>query len=528
MKRHNEIKVTWAGFAISCLLICLFAGWILYSVIGHQFIESIYNGQSIRVLNELIKGQDTHPLEYYFKSADYRFLMFNFCLINLILFLAVSWLDIVKSRISVHTRRVVIFSAIYTIIIGIFFGLLGWNGTIWHTMSFLHFDSVGQDSWSHMSKALDYLSNGNRDHLYEQVFLNRGAKFQYPPSSLIFLQFLQSISPSWRSIWTALCWISIAVTAIFSIKAFSHGICGNVTGYRQDRYSHTDLAFLWPALMFFSLTFYPLVKGYTLGQIQVWIDAVFAIGFVCWISGKHFVSGMMTAIACVIKPQMLIMVVWAMLQKQKRFLLGFAAVFVPVLLVALVVFGISAHVDYIRVLSYISRHGDSYYANQSVNGLINRLFLNGRIMDWRGLPFSPFNPVSYGATMLTSTILIGLALFWTRRTRSHASVMGYAIISITSVIASPIAWEHHYGILLPIFAFLFGLYIRKGRPIRYLLAAYLLTATFLLPVHAIANIPGINLLLSYRFAGGLLLLAFLYFLDRKENVICSEPNPDIA
>ena len=43
----------------------------------------------------------------------------------------------------------------------------------------------------------------------------------------------------------------------------------------------------------FALTFYPIVKGFTLGQIQVWLNGLFALSIVCWATGWKASSGVL-------------------------------------------------------------------------------------------------------------------------------------------------------------------------------------------------------------------------------------------
>ncbi len=79
--------------------------------------------------------------------------------------------------------------------------------------------------------------------------------------------------------------------------------------------------------------------------------------------------------------------------------------------------------------------------------------------------------------------------------------------------ASPIAWEHHYGILLPIFA-LFAPLCLAQRPFGrcsgwYLLSAFFLTSQRLDLTNRLAD-THLNILQSYLFFGALLMLGMLY------------------
>lgn len=63
---------------VFALLVPLVTGWTLYGLFGHQLIQAMYEGKSIAVLNSIIKGQATRPLENYIQRADILFFKMNF------------------------------------------------------------------------------------------------------------------------------------------------------------------------------------------------------------------------------------------------------------------------------------------------------------------------------------------------------------------------------------------------------------------------------------------------------------------
>jgi predicted acyltransferase len=85
-------------------------------------------------------------------------------------------------------------------------------------------------------------------------------------------------------------------------------------------------------------------------------------------------------------------------------------------------------------------------------------------------------------------------------------------MAIVSTIASPVAWSHHYGILLPIFVWLwFSEYSEKNKGWNTVLlaTAYVLIADRLVFMNLLWNIPVANLLQSYTYFGGILVLFLL-------------------
>jgi hypothetical protein len=112
-------------------------------------------------------------------------------------------------------------------------------------------------------------------------------------------------------------------------------------------------------------------------------------------------------------------------------------------------------------------------------------------------------------TLVTTAVLIMLALAYPWRERA-GGMADLSSIAVVSVIATPMAWEHHYGVILPIFVWLwFGLY-RRGAVSPWALAvSWVLIADFLSPLNCFAAIPVANLLQNYMYFGALLLLVLL-------------------
>ena len=57
-------------FIFFVFFIYVFLGRLIYQYFGHAFIESVYNKESIWLLNHIIEGQDFIPLSYYINLVD--------------------------------------------------------------------------------------------------------------------------------------------------------------------------------------------------------------------------------------------------------------------------------------------------------------------------------------------------------------------------------------------------------------------------------------------------------------------------
>jgi hypothetical protein len=107
-----------------------------------------------------------------------------------------------------------------------------------------------------------------------------------------------------------------------------------------------------------------------------------------------------------------------------------------------------------------------------------------------------------------------LLLLWALLPRGArpAPAADLAMIGLACTVASPIAWEHHYGLLLPMFALLLPALRQKpvlGRATLPLLAvAYVLTSHTLRLTDRLADSPW-SVLQSYILAGALIALWLL-------------------
>jgi len=262
-----------------------------------------------------------------------------------------------------------------------------------------------------------------------------------------------------------------------------------------------------------SLTYYPLLKGYTLGQIQVWVDALFACFVWAWSRGAHTGAGVLLGLACLIKPPLAPIAIWALVRGHWRMAAGAAGVGAAGLTASIAAYGIRSHLSYPQVLAYIGARGETYYPNQSFNGLLNRLFRNGENLEFLDHAFSPLHPWVRAGTLLAACVLLGLALALAAHRKVGTDRFELPVIAITATIVSPIAWEHHYGILLPLLAVLVPACLdvswRRRRTAVWLAAAFLLTGQYFHIAQRTADTAW-NLLQSYVLFGALMILAAAY------------------
>lgn len=392
----------------------------------------------------------------------------------------------------------------------------------------------GDDSWGAMSVALDHIRAKPDVPLYSDIFFTQQYRFQYPPSSLFVLSAMLVAGRdrvrlndvhegSWPTVNDVAGWIALVITAAAVAGLAERRLRPRLVG---------DTAILQVVRLLlaaaFTLSFYPIVKAYSLGQIQVLINALMAVGLLAWSAGWRASSGLMIGAATLIKPHYGILLLWGAVRREWGFVAANAAVIALGLGAAVAVYGFANHVDYLRVLSFLSQHGEAYYPNQSVNGVLNRiaslwspdLYVT---MDLPAGKFPPFNALIYGATLLSSLALLGMGLYFASRQIHADPGVALAVMLLCTTMAAPVAWEHHYGVTLPMFAIVLASSHRSARRWYALMASFFLVATFLPATNLLAQ-SWLNILQSTLLAGALILL-WLLWTDTNGR---AEPSSNVA
>lgn len=407
---------------------------------------------------------------------------------------------------------------------------VGRDREISNLLAFLTFRS-GTDSWMPMYQAVDLFLGGSGAPIYQTIFFDQMTKFQYPPTSLLPIAALSAVGVD-RSAGIALlqmlCFAGVLGIAAVSVKIYLD--LRTLPALAEFRARKRVDALAVAGVAVGTLTFDPIMYAYEVGQIQVLIDLAVGGALLLWLNDRKAAAGALMAIAALIKPQYGVVILWSLLRREHRFSLGFLGVGAPVGLVSLAVFGIAEHFGYLSVLSFISRRGEVFWANQSVNGLLNRLLTDVDAMTWDASSFAPYNPVVYAGSMLTTVAFVLLGLGFRPRWRRKGapvsddpvparleSALDLAAMVTALTLASPIAWEHHYGVTWPmmVLALLALMELRARRPGRLadglliaLGASYLLTSNYWTQLFPVIGTP-LEVLQSYYLFGGLALVGVL-------------------
>jgi len=363
------------------------------------------------------------------------------------------------------------------------------------------------DSWSHMYTALDYLQEPGRNAMYSDLLIQRHDKFQYPPSSLLFVQPLYRLFPGerFKAAANLIGWVGMLFSMFVLFQIYTLALRSAIPP------SKSEIAARWLLSICYTLTFYPVVKSYHLGQIQTWLYLWFACALWAWMAGQKEISGVLIGLISMIKPQLGLLLFWGMIRKEWRFAAGVAATAAMILGISIYAYGWGNLFDYLHAISYMGKFGESYHPNQSVNGVLHRILFNGTNVRGHAFYFAPYHPIVYWGTTLSSLLLIGMALFWNCR-KQQANVADFSLAALSFTMASPIAWEHHYGMLLPMLAAIAPLTASsslKRSGLMLLAAAYIGCCNYYQIANRLAETRW-NVLQSTLFFGSLAILMLLY------------------
>jgi alpha-1,2-mannosyltransferase len=314
-------------------------------------------------------------------------------------------------------------------------------------------DEIGDDSWRPMKLAYDHwIESQGQSLLYSDLLLTYKVKFQYPPTALLITQFIVTNQINRLNFTTATTFIFLFLM-IASVIATAFYFYREYKAPQLSTIEKIAVGILLTSLLF---TFYPAVKAGTLGQIQVWLNAFFALAILCYITGYETIAGILLGFMASIKPQYALFILWGLFRGNKRLVIAMIVTGAVGLLLGMREFGFAMYMDYLRGLSFLTQHGESYYSNQSFNGLAGRLF-SVRYPDtfnntnWRGYYFPPYSTLIFSFTQITSIAILLISLIKTKSRHMEARTADFLLMGLGATLASPIAWEHHYGILFPIF-----------------------------------------------------------------------------
>jgi alpha-1,2-mannosyltransferase len=367
-------------------------------------------------------------------------------------------------------------------------------------LDFLHFRQF-TDSWGPMLGSVNYFLAHPQLPIYQAKLYDT---LIYPLTSILPLLWMKKGGMSDAGVYRSLMlasWFSVCLVVACQVFIAREVVRRS----RRNTWTWQETV----VTVFGAFFFMPITLAFSLGQAQIFLDLFFSVLVLFWVLNKEREAGVMMALLAMVKPQFGLLLLWSGLRRRWSALASGAITLLVGAVASIASFGLRNNLDYLGVLSSLSKKAQSHYANQSMFGLLNRAIFNGENITYHPYVYPPFVPWVYYVTLATTAVLILLALAYPWRERS-GSLADLGATGIVCVIATPMAWEHHYGVMLPIFVwFWFGVYREGMGKAVGIAVAWILIADFLSPFNFFAPYPVLNVLQSYMYFGALLLLGLL-------------------
>jgi hypothetical protein len=377
--------------------------------------------------------------------------------------------------------------------------------------------ATGIDSWVPINNALAYVDNHPATGLYQETYFNSHDQFIYSPISLVLFKFARFLGVNWASPQSVsqLSWFFIPAVIVCDallLRALVSSVTGKAAGRQHIGPIGLPLQFLLAALSV--LFFYPLIRGYTLGQIQTWLTFGLVLSFVLWFYEKKLGTGIALGLIAAVKPHIGIAFLWALVRREWRMAFAMGATAATLTVLSLFAFGIQVHFEYLDLLSYLSKRGESFHYSHSVESMLLRLTQNGNNLEWDGTHTQvKYVPWLHWIATASSLVILALPFALRPSISKLESQVDYSILLLAVTMASPVAYEHHYGVLTIIFLCAGVLWLHFGSAHRWtgiLLAICYALSTNLFPVVDRLADSSWNVLQSYLLWSSLLMLALLY------------------
>lgn len=406
----------------------------------------------------------------------------------------------------------------------------------WITISRIQTRST--DSWFPMVSAFDFIHSHQVGLVYDTLFFHDHIKFQYPPTSLLLLELLQSFgvtpenmlvhsdpyaAPILNSLNAVFLVLNAGLIALLATKLLG------VLHLWSIRVPLAPLVFL------ISLVFAPNYWAFDLGQIQVLLTFLFLLACVTIYCGNRAFTGVFIGLASLVKPQFALLALIALARRDWKFISGFAITVVPLTLLSFALYRIDNHLDYLKVLSFLSSHGEWTSGNQSINGFLNRFFYTGPSLDYDpsapngNTGFPPYIPAVYYGTLFSSLVLICVPfLLPYRRGDRVIELHCFTLAATLFTMASPIAWLHHYSVIAPAYIVTLALILRRPPRGIGLMERYVIVASFCLTVfrsHRLLTAPTdpLSPVQAAFFIGVCLLIGIMV-----TELVCQKKEADLA
>jgi alpha-1,2-mannosyltransferase len=261
--------------------------------------------------------------------------------------------------------------------------------------------------------------------------------------------------------------------------------------------------------------------------MQIVLGLLFLLACFALLNDRPAWAGGLIGLAASVKPQFAPLGLQALWRKNWGFFAGLFSVALVLLALSVSLYGWRTHLEYLTVLEFLSKHGEYDHLNQSINGVLVRWLYEGPPLgrDPNGMipqsVFPPFIGPVYVSTLLSSVVMLVIPFLVRSRASDPVSkLLEFCNASVLFTMASPIAWVHHYNILLPLYVIALKAALDRWEGTGRWIVLVLLAVSFLATGYpwaaaSEATSASRNLLQSHVLIGAFLLIGIVFVELRK-------------
>jgi len=195
--------------------------------------------------------------------------------------------------------------------------------------------------------------------------------------------------------------------------------------------------------------FFPVWHHLKIGQSSLLLLLLLTAALVLLRKGRDLAAGFCLSGAILLKLTPLVFIPLLLIHKKFRAIAGSALGIAALTILSVIGAGWQAQVTYFTRMVPLLGAGTAFYPNQSLNGFLTRLMGAGdyRLAD---LSANLWAPRILALVAAAALVALALGVMWRRAAGRGRSEIedDFAALTILSLVASPISWEHHYVLLL--------------------------------------------------------------------------------
>lgn len=192
-----------------------------------------------------------------------------------------------------------------------------------------------------------------------------------------------------------------------------------------------------PGLLLVYCAFFPVLANLLVGQIGLWLVVPLGLGWLALTQGKARQAGLWLGVALLAKLFVGLIFLWLLLTRQWRPLLWGCLVWCIGMFVALLVFGLHDHQNWLKVVAAYNAGSLSW--NASLEGVLERYLGTGIILTYYD------NPWLCWLLRSLSWSLSAAAFIWLNRRGETA--LGFALCLPLMLYLAPIGWMYYFPML---------------------------------------------------------------------------------